>query len=158
MFVLWRLAKALIKLGLLLALAFVAFVTWGNFWPAPSHAPRIECRASAYNPCRRVSGRVLFHTSFTAGHRAHVVLMSRSSVTLPGITSAELPRLRREPPGFGVGDWVTLTGARAKAGHGEREFQVGAFATSKVEMRCGDPFESSPCRRVRLGGAAALVR
>jgi hypothetical protein len=158
MLILWPLAKLLTKLLVVLAIAFVAFVAWGNFWPRPSQAPTIDCPPHLTDPCRTVSGRVLYHTAFGINHRAHVVLMSRSSVTLPGITSVELPRLRKEPPGFGTGDWVTLIGKRARGGHGERDFHVRGFATAKVAMRCGDPFARFPCKRVALGNATALAR
>ena len=155
MFLLWRLAKLAVKLALLLALAFVAFVAWGNFWPAPSHAPLIDCPAHSYDPCHEISGRVLYHTSFGPGRRAHVVLMSRSSITLPGITSLEFPHLRHTPAGLGVGDWISVTGQRKKGSHGEEDFHVRAFATAKVAMRCGDPVERYPCRRVALGNPHA---
>jgi hypothetical protein len=158
MFLLWRLAKLFIKLALMLALAFVALVAWGNFWPKPSHAPRIDCLPHLSNPCRAVTGRVLYHTAFGINHRAHVVLMSRSSVTLPGITSIELPELRTEPRGFGFGDWVTVIGQRAIGSHGEHDFHVRAFATAKVAMRCGDPFMRFACKRVKLGDPSALPR
>jgi hypothetical protein len=157
-FLLLRLIKPLVKLVLLLALAFVALVAWGNFWPAPSHAPRIKCPPHLSDPCHVVSGRVLYHTAFGINHRAHVVLMSRSSVTLPGITSIELPRLRSEPPGFGFGDWITVIGKRARGAHGERDFHVRGFATAKVAMRCGSPFERFPCKPVTLGDPNALAR
>ncbi len=157
MFIALRLLKLAIKLLVLLALAFVAFVAWGNFWPAPSHAPAINCPPHLADPCHVVSGRVLYHTAFGVNHRAHVVLMSRSSVTLPGITSIELPRLRSEPPGFGIGDWITVFGKRARGGHGERDFHVRGFATMKVAMRCGTPDERFPCKRVPLGDPNALT-
>jgi hypothetical protein len=155
MFLLWRLAKLCLKLALALALAFVAFVAWGNFWPAPSHAPRIDCPARSYDPCRTISGRVLYHTSFGPGRRAHVVLMSRSSITLPGITSLEFPRLRSAPAGISVGDWISVTGQRKIGSHGEHDFHVKAFATAKVAMRCGNPVERFPCRSVTLGAPHA---
>jgi hypothetical protein len=149
-FIAFRLLKVALKLGLLLALAFVALVAWGNFWPAPSHAPRISCPPHLSDPCRVVSGRVLYHTAFGINHRAHVVLMSRSSVTLPGITSIELPRLRNEPPGVGFGDWITVFGKEARGSHGERDFHAHGFATAEVAMRCGSPDVRFPCKRVAL--------
>jgi hypothetical protein len=157
-FIAFRLLKLAIKLALLLALAFVALVAWGNFWPAPGHAPRIDCPPHLSDPCHVVSGRVLYHTAFGINHRAHVVLMSRSSVTLPGITSLELPRLRHQPPGFGFGDWVTVFGKRSRGAHGERDFHVRGFATAKVAMRCGEPFVRFPCKSVPLGDPSALAR
>lgn len=149
-FIAFRLLKVALKLGLLLALAFVALVAWGNFWPAPRHAPRINCPPHLFDPCRVVSGRVLYHTAFGINHRAHVVLMSRSSVTLPGITSIELPRLRKQPPGLGFGDWITVFGKGARGSHGERDFHVRGFATAEVAMRCGSPDVRFPCKRVAL--------
>ena len=157
MFILFRLCKLALKLGLVLALAFVALVAWGNFWPTPSHAPRINCPAHLSDPCHIVSGRVLYHTAFGINHRAHVVLMSRSSVTLPGITSIELPRLRSEPPGFGFGDWITVFGKRARGAHGERDFHVRGFATAKVAMRCGNLLKRFPCKQVKLGDPNAVA-
>lgn len=148
MFLLWRLAKLVLKLALALALAFVAFVAWGNFWPAPSHAPSAPCppRTDGF-ACVRLSGRVFFHTSFDRHNRAHVLLLSRSSRTLPGLTLLEFPRLRREPPGLGLGDWVTVAGQAATGSHGEHDVHVYAFATTRIGMRCADPRRSWTCKR-----------
>ena len=155
MFLLLRLIKPLAKLALLLALAFVAFVAWGNFWPAPSHAPRIDCLSGLGVPCRTVSGRVLYHTAFGPDRRAHVVLMSRSSLTLPGITSLEFPRMRSQPGGLGIGDWISVTGQRTVGSHGEHDLHVRSFATSKIAMRCGDELRRFPCTRVALHDPSA---
>lgn len=70
-FLLLRLVKPLVKLMGLLALGFVALVAWGNFWPAPNHAPRINCPPHLSDPCRVVTGRVLYHTAFGTNHRTH---------------------------------------------------------------------------------------
>jgi hypothetical protein len=149
MFLLWRLVKLFVKLALLLALAFVAFVAWGNFWPKPSHAPTIPCppRQDGFR-CVKLSGRVAFHTSFTLPHRAHLVLLSRSSKTLPGLTFLEFPRISRAPAGVGIGDWITVAGQSVVGSHHEHDVHVWAFATLKVAVRCADPRAAATCRRV----------
>jgi hypothetical protein len=149
-FIAFRLLKLAVKVALLLALTFVAFVAWGNFWPAPSHTPRTPCppRQDGFR-CVRVSGRVFFHTGFGPGRRAHVVLLSRSSVTLPGITSLEFPRLRSEPKGLGIGDWVAVAGQRVVGSHGEDDVHVWSFATNAISVRCADPVVAATCEQIR---------
>jgi hypothetical protein len=66
----------------------------------------------------------------------HVVLVSGSSVTLPGITSVELPRLRHSPSGFGFGDWVSVIGFTTTGSHGEEDLHAIGFSTGTTEVRC----------------------
>lgn len=149
MLLMWRLAKLGLKLALALALAFVAFVAWGNFWPGPSRTPPVPC--PPHNDrvrCVRLSGRVFFHTAFDPKDRAHVVLLSRSSKTLPGITLLEFPRLRHEPAGIGLGDWITVAGQNGAGSQGEHEVQVWSFSTSRVIVRCADPRVAWTCERI----------
>jgi hypothetical protein len=149
MFVAWRLARLAIKLALLLALAVVALVAWGNFWPAPSHMPVVPCPKHAGFRCVRVSGRVLYSTRFGRDRRAHAIIMSRSSVTLPGVTSLELPALSRKPRGFGLGDWIEATGQRTKGSHGEDDIHVWAFTNGSETITCADPGVAAYCHRRR---------
>jgi hypothetical protein len=131
----WLLRKAL-KLGLLLVLALVAFVAWMLFWPAP-RVPRERCPPMRPG-CVAASGRVLYHTAFGPGRHAHVVLISGSSVTLPGIVSVELaPQLTHAPAGLGFGDWVSVYGVRKTGSHHEHDVHVEGLATTKVQIRCG---------------------
>ena len=147
MFIAFRLLKLAIKLVLLLALAFVAFVAWGNFWPAPGHVPTVRCPRHDGFHCVRVSGRVLYATRFGRGRRAHVIIMSRSSVTLPGITSLELPALRHKPRGLGLGDWIETAGQRTKGSHGEDDIHVWAFTSGSETISCADPSVAALCHR-----------
>lgn len=150
MFLLWRIAKPILKLALLLFLALVAFVAWGNFWPAPSRAPTTPCPPSKDGfKCVKVAGRVVFHTSFGPRNRPHVLLLSQSSKTLPGITLLEFPRLRRAPAGIGLGDWITVAGQDVAGSHGEHDVHVWSFATSKVTVNCADPGVAWTCERIK---------
>ncbi len=142
----FRLIGVIIRLAVLLALAFVALVAWGNFWPRPHGAPHIACTAGSHPGCRMVAGRVLYHTGFGPGRRAHVVLMSRSSVTLPGIVALEFPPVRRTPGGLGIGDWIAVLGLPETGSHHEHDLHVIGFATSTVTVRCGGPSNADACR------------
>lgn len=87
-------------------------------------------------PCIEVSGRVVFDTNFSRDVRMHVVLASEASVSLPGLTSVELPPLSKHPPGFGFGDWVSVIGRRTQGSHGEWDIHAIGFETDDVEVRC----------------------
>jgi hypothetical protein len=148
-FFLWRPLKLLLKLVLVFLVGFVALVAWGNFWPAPHRLPTVPCPQHDGFRCVRVSGRVLYSTWFGRGRRAHAIIMSRSSVTLPGITSLELPALARQPRGFGLGDWIAATGQRAKGSHGESDIHVWAFTNGSETISCADPGVAADCHRHR---------
>jgi hypothetical protein len=66
-------------------------------------------------------------------------------VTLPGITSLEFPRVRSEPKGLGIGDWIAVSGQRAKGSHGESDIHVWAFTNGSETISCADPGVTADC-------------
>jgi hypothetical protein len=149
----WR--RLLLRTGLAagaLLTILVAVGLWGIFWPPPTHAPRIRCDArSALPHCVQISGRVLFHTRQLDNDRLeHVVLLSRTSVTLPGITSVEIPPLPRTPAGLGIGDWVSFIGYKTIGSHGEQDIHAMGLETADTVARCARfPDVAGSCRERR---------
>jgi hypothetical protein len=146
-----RLLRRAGALVALLIAAAIGFVLWALLWPAPGHAPNISCVQVVpkyRKSCVRITGRVLYHTAFGRGHRAHVVLLSQQSVTLPAISSLEFPRLAFQPGGLGLGDWVTVIGRRTVGSHHEHDVHVNGFATSAMTVKCGKPGAHEPCVRL----------
>lgn len=136
MFLMWRLVKLGLKLVLALALAVAAFVAWALLWPAPHVRPE-RCRGHLAG-CAAASGRVLYHTSFGPGRRAHVVLISSRSTSLPGIVVGEFPaQMTHAPAGLGFGDWVSISGQPKIGSHHERDIHVLKLATAKLRIQCG---------------------
>ena len=149
MFLLWRVAKSLIKLALLCVLLLAGFFAWALLWPAPGSVARERCSRSVHG-CVVASGRVLFHTSFGPHRQAHVVLISSRSTTLPGIVAAEFPaQMTRAPAGLAFGDWISIEGWRGLGSHHEREIHVRALATSATRIRCATSNGRYLCRRAR---------
>jgi hypothetical protein len=135
----WR--RLLLRIGLAagaLLTVLVAVALWGIFWPPPAHAPSIKCPArSPFPHCIQISGRVLFHTrKLDIDRLEHIVLLSRSSVTLPGITSVEIPPLPRPPGGLGFGDWVSFIGFETTGAHGEHDIHAAGLETVDTMARC----------------------
>ena len=134
-----------------LVVVVVAVALWGLFWPAPQDVPSLKC--GPHPPVRRcvqISGRVIFSTrrfNVQGDRSLHVVLLSRSSVTFPGITSVELPPLATVPPGFGTGEWASFVGYETTGSHGEQDIHAFGFATAHTNVRCAGSWGGCGHRR-----------
>lgn len=143
-----RLGRLVLACGAVLLVA-MAVVLWGLFWPGD--VPSITCGAHPpVNRCIQISGRVVLSgRSFDPDHQIHAVLLSRSSVTLPGITSVELPPLATAPAGLGFGDWVSVIGFKTTGAHGEQDVHAFGLETADVTVRCASDGGNCTERRRR---------
>jgi hypothetical protein len=119
-----------------IAAALAAVLGWALFWPAPTLRPRINCSEAVHYPCIRVSGRIVFHTRFAPKRRAHLVLISRDSITLPGVVSIEFPSLNNQPADLSTGSWLSAIGYRTTGSHGEQDVHVMGFETTSGTTIC----------------------
>ncbi len=92
---------------------------------AAAHPAAPHCPASAAN-CAAAQGRVIALQSVDPDGDGdlHLVLASRSSITLPGVTVLDISkrlRPRRDPR---IGDWAAGAGPVYRGSYGQRQIEV----------------------------------
>jgi hypothetical protein len=92
-------------------------------WPGE---PDVACTRDAPQPCREVAGRVLRveRTDPDGDGDMHIVLASRDSLTLPGISVVKFARARRPAAPPPIGAWMSVAGAVGKGAGGESELKI----------------------------------
>lgn len=94
--------------------------------PAPSPLEQARCPADAPPGCRSASGRVTYVEAVDSDGDgdAHLVLVSRQSVTAPGITVIDVPRELRPTPLPRIGDRVSAAGPVYTGSYGQRQIEA----------------------------------
>jgi hypothetical protein len=119
-----RLRRILAALAAVAAL-FAGLLLWALFWPAPRAA--LRCGPGDPPGCRAASGRVLYvpRKDSKLRYRAlHLVLVSRDSVALPGITVVKIPAVYRQRKTPRIGTWVSVVGVPHRGSNGETDLGV----------------------------------
>jgi hypothetical protein len=122
---------ALLVLLALAAVAVYALVTPGNTLRRPHLTPpelgSVPCPAKI-DGCRSVRGRAIHveRVDPDGDGDLHVVIVSRQSVTAPGVTVIKVPRRKRPDHIPSVGDSVAAAGPTERGAHGEDEIKAVA--------------------------------
>jgi hypothetical protein len=91
-----------------------------------AHHPAVpRCPADADN-CARASGRVIALESVDPDGDGdlHLILASRSSITLPGVTVLDVSRRLRPRRDPRIGDWAAGAGPVYTGSYGQHQIQV----------------------------------
>jgi hypothetical protein len=104
--------------------------------PAPAAEPRaaasrpkpprpLHCPAGSGN-CRAAAGRIVYveRVDPDGDGDAHFVLVSRESVTGPGISVIDVRRDLRPSPLPGPGDWISAVGPVYEGSYGQRQIEA----------------------------------
>jgi hypothetical protein len=96
--------------------------------PPPARAPAPEaatCPAGVTN-CRTASGSVVYveRVDPDGDGDAHFVLLSRDSITAPGVSVIDVRRDLRPKPLPGPGDRISAAGPVYQGSHGQRQIEA----------------------------------
>jgi hypothetical protein len=94
--------------------------------PKPAAKPRpLYCPAGSGN-CRAAAGRVIYveRVDPDGDGDAHFVLVSRDSITGPGISVIDVRRDLRPSPLPGPGDWISAVGPVYEGSYGQRQIEA----------------------------------
>jgi hypothetical protein len=101
--------------------------------PAPADAeapprtslPRAHCPPGLSN-CREATGRILYveRVDPDGDGDAHFVLLSRQSVTAPGLTVVDVKRSLRPSPLPGPGERLSAAGPVHRGSYGQRQIEA----------------------------------
>jgi hypothetical protein len=110
------------------ALAGVVVVAGVVAWAyvIPGSATPFSCSGGKFSRCRAVSGRVIHVQAVDpdGDGDAHIVLASRQSLTLPGISVLKVDERHRPAQLPGFGQWVTAIGYLYAGSHDEDNLWV----------------------------------
>jgi hypothetical protein len=129
-----RLLSRLVGIGLLAVVAVGAYalIKPGNTLHRPHLTPpelgSVPCPERIAG-CRRVRGRAIHveRVDPDGDGDMHVVIVSRQSVTAPGVTVIKVSREKRPDHIPSVGDAVAAAGPTEKGAHGENEIKAVAL-------------------------------
>jgi len=93
--------------------------------PPPTPPRRLRCPQGADN-CSAAAGRIVFveRVDPDGDGDAHFVLVSRESITGPGISVIDVKRALRPSPLPGPGDWISAMGPVYEGSHGQRQIEA----------------------------------
>jgi hypothetical protein len=102
--------------------------------PPPARAPAPEpatCPAGVAN-CRTASGSVVYveRVDPDGDGDAHFVLLSRDSITAPGVSVIDVRRDLRPDPLPGPGDRISAAGPVYQGSHGQRQIEAVVVHTT----------------------------
>jgi hypothetical protein len=85
-----------------------------------------RCSSTAAPGCRSASGRILYveRVDPDGDGDAHFVLLSRESITGPGLTVVDVRRDLRPRPLPGPGDRISAAGPVYRGSHGQRQIEA----------------------------------
>jgi hypothetical protein len=92
----------------------------------PSHPVRpLQCPSGSVN-CRAAAGRIVYveRVDPDGDGDAHFVLISRESVTGPGISVIDVRRDLRPSPLPRPGDWISAVGPVYEGSYGQRQIEA----------------------------------
>jgi hypothetical protein len=93
--------------------------------PGPKPLRPLRCPQGSDN-CSAAAGRIVFveRVDPDGDGDAHFVLVSRQSITGPGISVIDVKRELRPSPLPGPGDWISATGPVYEGSHGQRQIEA----------------------------------
>ena len=93
--------------------------------PRPKAPRPLRCPQGSDN-CSAAAGRIVFveRVDPDGDGDAHFVLVSRQSITGPGISVIDVKRELRPSPLPGPGDWISATGPVYEGSHGQRQIEA----------------------------------
>jgi hypothetical protein len=93
--------------------------------PRPKPPRPLRCPAGAGN-CRAAAGRIVYveRVDPDGDGDAHFVLVSRASITGPGISVIDVRRDLRPSPLPGPGDWISAVGPVYEGSYGQRQIEA----------------------------------
>jgi hypothetical protein len=93
--------------------------------PPRTSLPRAHCPPGLSN-CREASGRILYveRVDPDGDGDAHFVLLSRQSVTAPGLTVVDVKRSLRPSPLPGPGERLSAAGPVHRGSYGQRQIEA----------------------------------
>jgi hypothetical protein len=93
--------------------------------PRPKPLRPLRCPQGADN-CSAAAGRIVYveRVDPDGDGDAHFVLVSRESITGPGISVIDVKRELRPSPLPGPGDWISATGPVYEGSHGQRQIEA----------------------------------
>ena len=122
----WR--RLAIAVAVLLAAA-VVLVAAGLLVPGgrPLHCP--DRRVPSYETCAAVSGRVVYVQAVDPDGDGdlHVALLSRQSLTYPGISVVKFQQRVRPAHPPAIGSWMTAVGERYTGTHDDHNVRVERY-------------------------------
>jgi hypothetical protein len=92
----------------------------------PTSPPRpLHCPAESGN-CRAAAGRIVYveRVDPDGDGDAHFVVVSRDSITGPGISVIDVRRDLRPSPLPGPGDWISAVGPVYEGSYGQRQIEA----------------------------------
>lgn len=103
--------------------------------PSEGAEPRAAARPKSLRPlrcprgadnCSAAAGRIVYVERIDpdGDGDAHFVLVSRQSITGPGISVIDVKRELRPSPLPGPGDWISATGPVYEGSHGQRQIEA----------------------------------
>ncbi len=97
------------------------------------HAPLPRCPAAAPPGCRSAAGRIIYVESVDpdGDGDAHFVLLSRQSITAPGISVIDVARHLRPRPLPNRGDWIAAAGPVYTGSYGQRQVEAIVLDVSR---------------------------
>ena len=93
--------------------------------PRPKPPRPLRCPAGSGN-CRAAAGRIVYveRVDPDGDGDAHFVLVSRDSITGPGISVIDVRRDLRPSPLPGPGDWISALGPVYEGSYGQRQIEA----------------------------------
>ena len=93
--------------------------------PRPETPRPLHCPAGSGN-CRAAAGRIVYveRVDPDGDGDAHFVLVSRESITGPGISVIDVRRDLRPSPLPGPGDWISAVGPVYEGSYGQRQIEA----------------------------------
>ncbi len=105
--------------------------------PAPEQLQQARCRADAAPGCRSASGRVTYVEAVDpdGDGDAHLVLVSRQSITAPGISVIDVRRDLRPRPLPRIGDRVSAAGPVYSGSYRQRQIEATELHVARATRR-----------------------
>jgi hypothetical protein len=93
--------------------------------PRSQPPPRLRCPNDSGN-CSAAAGRIVYveRADPDGDGDAHFVLVSRASITGPGISVIDVRRDLRPSPLPGPGDWISAVGPVYEGSYGQRQIEA----------------------------------
>jgi hypothetical protein len=93
--------------------------------PRPKPPRPLQCEAGSDN-CRAAAGRIVYveRVDPDGDGDAHFVLVSRESITGPGISVIDVRRDLRPSPLPGPGDWISAVGPVYEGSYGQHQIEA----------------------------------
>ncbi len=93
--------------------------------PRPKPPRPLQCQAGSDN-CRAAAGRIVYveRVDPDGDGDAHFVLVSRESITGPGISVIDVRRDLRPSPLPGPGDWISAVGPVYEGSYGQHQIEA----------------------------------